>query len=81
MLFILVINLSGNGILSTFDNTAMINPKPDQLTPCQIISTEHFSQTKGDYSEGRLALHSSRIINANCQTLVIPFTCRREHLL
>ena len=58
MLFILVINMSGNGILSTFDNTAMIDPKPDQLQPCQIVGTERFSQTTGEYSEGRLAKQS-----------------------
>ena len=62
MLFILVIPLFGNWILLTFDNTAMIDPKPDQLQPCQIVGTEHFSQTTGDYSEGRLAVQSSQIL-------------------
>ena len=63
MFFILVIPLFENGILSTFNNTAMIDPKPDQLQPCQIVGTDHFSKTTGEYTEGRLALHSSQILN------------------
>ena len=61
-LFLIPPIISGN----VFDNTALMVPKdpqPNQLQPCTTVRTEHLSQLSGDYSQGRLALHSSRIIH------------------
>ena len=78
MIFLLIITLFWNGVLSAFDNTAWIDAKPAQLQPCQIVSTEHFSQATGEYSERRLPIHSSRIINEIVKHLLFLLPVERN---
>ena len=52
--------------IEIYDNTAImlpLDPQPSQLKPCLSITTEHFSQLNEDNNEGRLSLHSTRLIH------------------
>ena len=80
MLFLLIITLVGNEVLltDTFDNTAWINTRLAQLQPCQITGTEHFSQSTDEYSEGRLIIHSSRILDEIVKHLLFLLPIERH---
>ena len=51
--------------LVLYDNSEQMSPKdppPNQLEPCISQTTEHFTKKNGDFDDGQLSLHSSRLI-------------------
>ena len=51
-----VIPTTGN-----FDNSGWLQIRTQQLEPCQITNSEHFTQLSDIHNEGQLNIHSQRV--------------------